>query len=81
MPTADSPAQCFRSPFLWRTRAINQLLIQAYLKRTPHRVDIAESACGKFNVGRHDLVLMDIPMPGMDAMTPPARYGNKRRHP
>jgi two-component system sensor histidine kinase/response regulator len=47
----------------------NQLLIQAYLKRTPYRLDIAENgeiACGKFKGGRYDLVLMDMQMPVMD---------------
>jgi CheY-like chemotaxis protein len=33
------------------------------------------------NVGRQDLVLMDIPMPVMDALTPPGRYGNTRAYP
>jgi len=47
----------------------NRLLIQAYLKQTPHRLDIAENgeiACGKFKVGRYDLVLIDMQMPVMD---------------
>jgi PAS domain S-box-containing protein len=47
----------------------NRLLIQAYMKQTPYRLDIAENgevACGKFKVGRYDLVLMDVQMPVMD---------------
>ena len=47
----------------------NRLLIQAYLKRTPYRLDIAENgdiAYGKFKVGRYDLVLMDMQMPVLD---------------
>jgi CheY-like chemotaxis protein len=47
----------------------NRLLIQAYLKQTPHRLDIAENgeiACGKFKVGRYNLVLMDMQMPVLD---------------
>ncbi|TAL08528.1 MAG: response regulator [Nitrospirae bacterium] len=50
----------------------NRLLIQAYLKHTAHRLDIAENgeiACGKFKVGRYDLVLMDVQMPVMDGYT------------
>jgi signal transduction histidine kinase/DNA-binding response OmpR family regulator len=49
--------------------ADNRLLIQAYLKHTAHRLDMAENgevACGKFKVGRYDLVLMDMQMPVMD---------------
>ena len=47
----------------------NRLLTQAYLKQTAHRLDMAENgevACGKFKVGRYDLVLMDMQMPVMD---------------
>ena len=47
----------------------NRLLIQAYLKQTPHRLDIAENgevACEKFKSGRYDLILMDMQMPVMD---------------
>ena len=50
----------------------NRLLIQAYLKQTPYRLDFAENgevACGKFKVGRYDLVLMDMQMPVMDGYT------------
>jgi CheY-like chemotaxis protein len=52
--------------------ADNRLLIQAYLKHTAHRLDMAENgeiACGKFKVGRYDLVLMDMQMPVMDGYT------------
>jgi len=47
----------------------NQLLIQAYLKKTAHRVDVAQNgeiAVEKFISGKYDLVLMDIQMPVMD---------------
>ncbi|MBC7840019.1 MAG: response regulator, partial [Nitrospiraceae bacterium] len=47
----------------------NQLLIRAYLKRTPYQLDIADNgeiACGKFKGGRYDLVLMDMQMPVLD---------------
>ncbi|MDO8547582.1 MAG: response regulator [Nitrospirales bacterium] len=52
--------------------ADNRVLIQAYLKHTAYQLDIAENgevACGKFKVGRYDLVLMDMQMPVMDGYT------------
>jgi len=50
----------------------NRNLIVAYLKRSPHGIDIAENgeiAVEKFMSGRYDLVLMDIEMPVMDGYT------------
>jgi CheY-like chemotaxis protein len=50
----------------------NQLLVKAYLKATPYKVDIAENgriACDMVTVGRYDLILMDIHMPVMDGYT------------
>jgi two-component system sensor histidine kinase/response regulator len=50
----------------------NRLLIQNYLKKTTHRVDIAENgeiAVNKFKSGSYDLVLMDMQMPVMDGYT------------
>jgi signal transduction histidine kinase/DNA-binding response OmpR family regulator len=47
----------------------NRLLMEAYLKKTPYRLDVAENgevACGKFKAGSYDLVLMDMQMPVMD---------------
>ena len=47
----------------------NRKLILAYLKKTAHRVAIAENgavAVEKFRAGRFDLVLMDMQMPVMD---------------
>jgi len=47
----------------------NRLLIQSYLKKTPHHIDIAENgeiAVEKFESGKYDLVLMDMQMPVMD---------------
>jgi two-component system sensor histidine kinase/response regulator len=47
----------------------NCLLITAYLKRTPCRVDFAENgrvAVEKFTRNHYDLVLMDLQMPVMD---------------
>ncbi|MBI4550296.1 MAG: response regulator [Candidatus Omnitrophica bacterium] len=50
----------------------NRLLIKAYLKRTPYRIDIAENgqiALQKFISGHYDLILMDMHMPYMDGYT------------
>ncbi len=47
----------------------NQLLIQSYLKSTPHTLDVAENGqigVDLFKAGRYDLVLMDMQMPVMD---------------
>jgi two-component system sensor histidine kinase/response regulator len=47
----------------------NRLLVQAYLKKSPYRMDMAENgeaAVEKFKSDRYDLVLMDIQMPVMD---------------
>jgi two-component system, sensor histidine kinase and response regulator len=49
----------------------NCLLIQAYLKRLPYRIDIAENgrvAIEKFKASRPDLVLMDMQMPEIDGL-------------
>ena len=49
--------------------ADNRLLIAAYLKNTPHRLETAENgelAVSKFAAGRYDLILMDMQMPVMD---------------
>ncbi|MCK4822339.1 response regulator [bacterium] len=50
----------------------NRFLIQAYLKKTPYKIDIAEDgkiAVKKFKSNKYDLVLMDIQMPEMDGYT------------
>jgi PAS domain S-box-containing protein len=50
----------------------NQLLIQAFLKKTPYKIDMAENgeiALEKFKAGTYNLVLMDIEMPVMDGYT------------
>lgn len=47
----------------------NRLLINAYLKKLPHKIDEAENgreAVEKFKQGDYDVVLMDIQMPVMD---------------
>ncbi len=50
----------------------NRNLILAYLKKTPHNVDVAENgeiAVEKFISGKYDLTFMDIEMPVMDGLT------------
>ena len=50
----------------------NRKLVLAFLKKTPHQVDVAENgeiAVEKFKRGTYDLVLMDIEMPVMDGFT------------
>jgi CheY-like chemotaxis protein len=49
--------------------ADNRKLIQAYLKKSPCELDMAENgqmAVQMFTAGRYDLVLMDMQMPVMD---------------
>ncbi|MBF0555325.1 MAG: response regulator [Nitrospirae bacterium] len=51
--------------------AQNRVLIKAYLKNTPYRIDTAEdgvSAIEKVIEGNYDIVLMDIQMPVMDGL-------------
>ena len=50
----------------------NQILIQSYLKDTPHRLDLADNGqigVAKFQNGHYDLILMDMQMPVMDGQT------------
>ncbi len=50
----------------------NRLLIESYLKKTPHKIEIAENgeiAVEKFKSGKYDIVLMDMQMPVMDGYT------------
>ncbi len=52
--------------------ADNRMLIQAFLKKTPYQIDIAENgeiAVAKFKSSRYDLVFMDVQMPVMDGYT------------
>ena len=47
----------------------NRALIDAYLKKTPYALEVAENgqiAVSKYRAGRYDIVLMDISMPVMD---------------
>lgn len=49
--------------------ADNRMLVEAYLKKTPYRLDMAENgkvAYDKFVAGQPDLILMDIQMPVLD---------------
>jgi two-component system, sensor histidine kinase and response regulator len=49
----------------------NRFLIQAYLKKHPYRIDVAENgrvAIEKFKSAWPDLVLMDVQMPEMDGL-------------
>ncbi|GAB4372117.1 MAG: hypothetical protein Kow00128_20610 [Deltaproteobacteria bacterium] len=50
----------------------NRLLVSAFLRKTPHTLDLAENgeiAVEKFRAGRYDLVLMDMQMPVKDGYT------------
>ena len=50
----------------------NRLLMQAFLKNTPYKVNTAENGeigVEKFKAGKYDLVFMDIEMPVMDGYT------------
>jgi two-component system, sensor histidine kinase and response regulator len=49
----------------------NRFLIQAYLKKLPYRIEIAENgqvAIEKFKATRPDVVLMDVQMPEIDGL-------------
>ena len=49
----------------------NRVLIQFFLKKTPHEVDLAENgvvAVQKATTKRYDLILMDMNMPVMDGL-------------
>ncbi len=50
----------------------NRIVVKAFLKKTPHTIDVAENGrigVDKFLSGDYDLVLMDMRMPVMDGYT------------
>jgi len=50
----------------------NRIVVKAFLRKTPHAIDVAENGSigfDKFVSGEYDLVLMDMRMPVMDGYT------------
>jgi CheY-like chemotaxis protein len=71
-PTASPDSQKPLRLLLVDDSADNRMLIQSYLKKTPHHVDAAENgldAVEKYKAGDYDLVLLDMQMPIMDGYT------------
>ena len=67
-PEAGMTGQTLRI-LLAEDSADNRLLIQAYLKHTPYRLDVADNgaiAVAKYRTRTYDLVLMDMQMPVVD---------------
>ncbi len=74
-PDTQSPPQSLDTPaeplniLLVEDSPDNQLLIQSYLKQTPHHLDVADNgqiAVDKVKSGRYDVILMDMQMPVLD---------------
>ena len=70
-PSPEPPASQVRSLdiLLVEDHPDNRLIVQSYLKRTPHRLTIAENgeaAVAAFKKGSFHVVLMDMQMPVMD---------------
>jgi PAS domain S-box-containing protein len=68
-PSEPAAAQRALSILLVEDAADNRLLIQSYLKKTPHRLDLADNgaiAVAKVRARGYDLVFMDMQMPVMD---------------
>jgi CheY-like chemotaxis protein len=61
-----------RSLLLVEDSEDNRFLVLAYLKNTPHQINVAENgqiAVDKFLLHAYDIILMDIQMPVMDGYT------------
>jgi len=68
---AQHPAPALRI-LLVEDSVDNRTIAMAYLRSTPHDIDIAENgsvAYDRFTAGRYDVVLMDRQMPVMDGLT------------
>ena len=73
-PAKDGPVETEEEQpalriLLGEDSADNRLLIQAYLKHTPYRLDVADNgaiAVAKYRTRAYDLVLMDMQMPVVD---------------
>lgn len=68
----DSPLASSLKILLADDSEDNQSLIQAYLKKYPYQIDIAENgkiACDKSAATEYDVILMDMQMPEMDGYT------------
>ncbi len=60
----------------------NRLVVQAFLKNSPHAVTFAEDgqkAVDEFAAARFDLILMDVQMPVMDGLTATAMIRARER--
>nr|MBI3611965.1 response regulator [Nitrospirota bacterium] len=68
-PPEAAAAQRALSILLADDSSDNRLLIESYLKKTPHRLEVADNgaiAVAKYRARKYDLVLMDMQMPVMD---------------
>ena len=68
-PLAEAIEQEPLNILLVEDSADNQLLIEAYLKKTPYKLDIADNgqiAVERFMARQYDLVFMDMQMPVLD---------------
>ena len=88
---AQTAAPALKNPYesrilLVEDSADSRLLIQAFLKKTPYHVDIAENgekAVQMFTSGKYALVLMDMQMPVMNgwAATRAIRQWEREKRP
>jgi len=76
-PAAGTPTKVHPLRILLADDSLdNRTLILAYLKKSPHRIEVAENgviAVEKFCADTFDLVLMDMQMPEMDGYTATAQ--------